>query len=127
MASRINNHKNESKWKVVLLNINYLVFLLSITFLIYPIKSACPKGGKINDTNCFNDLIIIKKYYRSGNFASNKNGDMIIEYSNDHENVYNKRLFYGIKKNGRYFFTNEEAYKEKEVNNPNNDRNIQSR
>ena len=127
MATCITNYKNENKWKLEFLNMNYLIFLLSLILSIIPIKSACPKGGKINDTNCFNDLIIIKKYYRSGNFATNNKGDMIIEYSNDHENVQNKRLFYGIKKNGRYFFENEEAYKEKEVNNPISNSNIQSR
>ena len=111
----------------ILMNINFHSFLFVLLFVIIPINSICTKGMKINDTSCFNDLIIIKNYHRAGSFATNKKGDMIIEYSNDHEGLLNKRLFYGIKKNGRYFFPNEEAYKEKEINNPVSTRNISAR
>ena len=111
----------------ILMNINFHSFLFVLLFVIIPINSICTKGMKINDTSCFNDLIIIKNYHRAGSFATNKKGDMIIEYSNDHEGLLNKRLFYGIKKNGRYFFPNEEAYKEKEINNPVSTRNINAR
>ena len=51
------------------------------------------------------DKIIVfnpDSHYRAGNFAINKNNDMIIEYS-----YQNKRLFYGLKQNGRYFFNDE--------------------
>ena len=64
-----------------------------------------------NEDNCFIDNIIIKtqwlnkififndKNYRYGSIAINDNGDLIIEYS------YNKeRLFFGLKKNGNYYF-----------------------
>ena len=48
---------------------------------------------------CSNIIVLNSTQYRSGHFAFNSNGDMIIEYS------YNKnRLFYGLKKNGKYFF-----------------------
>ena len=47
------------------------------------------------------------RYYRNGHFAFNSNGDMIIEYS------YKKyRLFFGLKKSGKYFFIDDE---EKEI------------
>ena len=39
--------------------------------------------------------------YRAGNFAINKGGDLIIEYSKE-----NKRLLYGLKKDGSYYFNN---------------------
>ena len=51
------------------------------------------------------DKIIVfnpDSHYRAGNFAINKNNDMIIEYS-----YQNQRLFYGLKQNGRYFFNDE--------------------
>ena len=43
----------------------------------------------------------------------NKNGDFILEFSVDEES--GKRLFYGLKKNGRYFFPNENPTKEVEL------------
>ena len=47
------------------------------------------------------------RFYRNGHFAFNSNGDMIIEYS------YKKyRLFFGLKKSGKYFFIYDE---EKEI------------
>ena len=52
---------------------------------------------------------------------------MIIEYSNDYDGLLNKRLFYAIKKNWIYFFSDGKAYKKKEVNNPENTRNINAR
>ena len=52
---------------------------------------------------------------------------MIIEYSNSGSTRLNQRLFYGIKKNGRYFFSDEEAYREKEVNHPDPNSNINAR
>ena len=50
-----------------------------------------------------NILVFDSKHYRAGHFAFNSNGDMIIEYSNN-----NSRLFYGLKKNGKFFFKDEQ-------------------
>ena len=50
--------------------------------------------------------------YRAGHFAFDSNGNMIIEYSKD-----NYRLFYGLKKDGKYFFGEETPTKEIQVNN----------
>ena len=114
-----------------LLSFSSHLYLFVILFIFSSIISSvnldCPKGIVINDQSCFNDLITIKKNFRAGNFAINKNGDMIIEYSNDKDSKRNIRLFYGIKKNGRYFFPEEEAYREKEINNPYSNRNIVAR
>ncbi len=107
---------------------NKLYFVLFIWLsIIFQISSDCSNGIAINETDCFNDLIIIKQYYKSGNFATNKKGDMIIEYSNSGSTRTNQRLFYGIKKNGRYFFPDEEAYREKEVSHPDTNSNIKAR
>ena len=60
------------------------------------------------DENCFNQIIFFNnKNYRAGHFSLNNKGDMIVEYSDDHS-----RLFYGFKKNGRYFFDTEDNIKE---------------
>ena len=48
--------------------------------------------------------------YRSGHFALNSKGDMILEYSFD-----NYRLFYGLKSNGTPFFENDNFIKEIEL------------
>ena len=46
-----------------------------------------------------NILIFNSSHYISGHSAFTSNGDMIIEYSYE-----NKRLFYGLKKNGKNYF-----------------------
>ena len=47
-----------------------------------------------------NNIIYFKEtHYRAGYFATNKNGDIVIEYS-----YSNRRLFFGFKKDGSYFF-----------------------
>ena len=71
------------------------------------------------DSNILNSFLVFdSKNYRSGHFAFNSNGDMIIEYSND-----NSRLFYGLKKNGKFFFKDEQQneipYKEIVLGNSN--------
>ena len=56
---------------------------------------------------CQSSIIVFNSYqYRSGHFAFTSNGDMIVEYS------YNKnRLFYGLDKNGKYYFKNSDQSK----------------
>ena len=41
---------------------------------------------------------------RAGKFAVNSKGDLVIEYSRN-----NHRLFFGLKKDGNYFFTNSDG------------------
>ena len=49
--------------------------------------------------NCSIIIVFDSHKYRSGHFAFNSNGDMIIEYSAD-----SNRLFYGLKADGKYYF-----------------------
>ena len=67
---------------------------------------TCKESTALTETDCFNNIIIINKddeiYYRAGHFVTNKNGDLIIEYSGDGPQEYRK--FYAWKKNGRGFF-----------------------
>ena len=65
-------------------------------------------------------IIFNSQHYRAGHFAFNSEGDMIIEYSSG-----NYRLFYGLKKNWKYFFKdndgNEIPTKEIQLDNNGND------
>ena len=90
---------------------NPFLFIILLQFYIKPVYTGCSYGGLITDTSCFNNLIIIQKNYRAAQFATDKNGNMIIEYSNDQEYANEYRLFYGLKKDGRNYFENENALK----------------
>ena len=83
------------KFKKIYININ--LYNLTIFAYILIIQKTYEPEVKLNNVIIFNS-----KKFRSGNFAINNNGDMIIEYS------YNEtRLFYGLKQNGRFFFLDE--------------------
>ena len=77
--------------------------------LIFPIClikllncSTCSSGLSITDSECFNQITYLElenKYYRTGHFAMNLKGDLIIEYS------YNQyRLFLGFRNDGKFYF-----------------------
>ena len=91
--------------------VNFLFFIIHIFLQIKSIINQCSNGYCITSKDCFNNLIEIKKYYRAAQFATNKEGNMIIEYSNDHSGMHQYRLFYGLKKNGRNYFENDNAHK----------------
>ena len=87
------------------------IFIFQIFLLIKVNCQECRTNNAINNNNCFNEVLFFdleNKYYRAGHFATNKNGDMVIEYSFD-----NYRLFYGLKKDGKKFFP--ETIKEIEI------------
>ena len=67
-------------------------------------QKICLINNSIIKTQWLNNIIIFnERKYRYGSFALNSEGDIFIEYSND-----NSRLFYGLKKNGKYYFKNDE-------------------
>ena len=70
---------------------NWHCLLFLFLFLISSVNSDEIKKFEFNTQN-----------YRAGRFAFNSNGDMIIEYS-----FNNYRLFFGLKKSGKYFFKDE--------------------
>ena len=82
-----------------------LDFIIFIFFMLTSINNQdCISDMYIEENECFNEIITINledKNYRAGHFALNKNGDMIVEYSSEEY-----RLFYGLKKDGKYFFPN---------------------
>ena len=118
MAYISRSQKSSLKFKFL-----FLIFYLSIQLKNIECNT-CKTDNKLSNTDCFNNIIIFNsKPYRAGNFAQNKNGDMIIEYSD--ENPSKSRLFYGLKKNGKYFFSNESPIKE--IEEIRGDKNIFSR
>ena len=92
-----------------------LQFYISIFLFLIHIKITIGQNCRINDlitnTECFNNVFIFNnKPYRAGNFAINKNGDLIIEYSTGRS-----RLFFGFKKDGHFFFNGENHTREIET------------
>ena len=102
-------------WKKMFL----FIFLILSTICLN--TKNCKTGMYINtDISCFNAVVLFNqenKNYRAGHFALNKEGDMIVEYSS--ETLKSSRMFYGLKKNGKYFFPN--ITKEININGTNED------
>ena len=60
----------------------------------------------LNNNKFFNNkLMFNNKNYQAGNFAINKNGDLILQLSEDNE-ISSSRLFYGLTKDGKKLFLN---------------------
>ena len=96
-------------------SIDYIPFIFFILteFAFLACDESCSLGTYLHDSSCFNGVIKIDHLnYRSGHFASKKNGDLVIEYSGDGPNY--KRLFYGLKVNGRGYF-NDGYIREKDL------------
>ena len=81
----------------------FLFFLLFIRIL--PENThTCFTDKQISNTNCFTDIIKFdQKKYRAGHAIVTRNGELFIEYSLDIDS--SERLFYGLKKNGRNYFS----------------------
>ena len=94
-------------------HLNVIIFFFFLKLLKINCEDIeCKKNTSLLNTNCFNNILLFnEKKYRSGHFATNKKGDLILEFSEDiGSSINNKgRLFYGLKKDGRYFFDNEKA------------------
>ena len=88
--------------------LNIILFILLIQFIIA--AHPCKGKGSLTDTTCFNDVIKFDHdKWRAGNGCTNLKGDLIIEFSlNPGESK--ERLFYGLKKNGRYYFPGEPVF-----------------
>ena len=94
----------------------FLSFIFLTQLSLYLCDSSCSSGTFLNDSSCFNNIINFNHLnYRAGHFASKKNGDLVVEYSGNPP--IEKRLFYGLKENGRGLF-NDGYIREKDL--PNN-------
>ena len=89
-----------------LLKIRLFIFIFQILLQIDLISCGnCKNIHNLLDISCYNDLIIFNgSNWRAGHACTNKDKITIVEFSlNDEES--DKRLFYGLKENGRYYFT----------------------
>ena len=77
----------------------------------------CNDEPSLSEDQCFDNIIKFdNKHYQASNFARNKNGDLVIEFSEDNE-ISSSRLFYGLTKDGKYFFSNQSSStKELDIN-----------
>ena len=96
-----------------------ILFIIQIEISISVVEDSCYQVYDYENTDCFNDKIQFHDNFRAGHFVTLKDGSLIIEYSSDAVNY--KRFFYGLKKNGRYYFENESAFRHFEAKNPKND------
>ena len=99
--------------------LHLILFLLQIKLSFSVVENSCYQVYDYENEDCFNDKIKFDNNFRAGHFVTLKDGSLIIEYSSDAVNY--ERFFYGLKKNGRYYFENESAFKRFKVTNPQNE------
>ena len=87
----------------LILFVNNIILVRSLT--------SCSKNDSISNKACFNDVLIFNNMqYRAGHSALNKDGLFILEFSTNSESGI--RVFYGLEKNGRFFFSDNSPTKE---------------
>ena len=67
----------------------------------------------IDNRYCFNNIIIFgQKNFQLNNFAKNSNEDILIQFTEytQYGDQFSSRLFYGLTKEGKYFFPNKSSY-----------------
>ena len=87
-----------------------LIYIKSDIFLC----QSCERSESLLNTKCFNNILYINENFRAGYLAKNKNGDIMAEFSSS-----NRRLFYGIKNSGKFYYDNIPYTQENNVNNEN--------
>ena len=86
-----------SKIKIIQIALMMLLFLQIASREI----SICNNGNDLTSSTCSNNRIELNNY-RAGQFEMDKDGNMLLLYSNSINKE--KRLFYGLKGDGRNFF-----------------------
>ena len=103
--------KYSGKKNIIYLWTCIFYFLLFIQFSKCA-EYICKNNNDFSKTECFNNIIKIdSKQYRSGHFATTKNGELIIEYSEDGLPGAD-RLFYRLKPDGRGYYPDDNPIKE---------------
>ena len=84
------------------ININFIIYIIFSNLLSVHISIIYDHTDNI--------IIFNHKKFKAGNFATNKNGELFIEYySEDDNDIPASRLFYVRQKNGRELFLNESS------------------
>ena len=105
---QINNRKN------IFMNWIFLFYFFSNFLFTKCDDFICKNNNNIENTKCFNHLIIMPKTYRSGHFVTTTNGELIIEYSED-TLPGGGRLFYRLKPDGRGYYPGDYPIKQIEI------------
>ena len=119
MVNMFTSTKKTGK-KFLYLYLNLIIFIFVLTFIccegedanenddVNDNISVCDRIKDSSDNKaCFNNLLIFNsKRYQSSNFAINNNGDVVIGFSEHNDDSYTK-LFYGLKNDGRNYFSEE--------------------
>ena len=91
------------------------LFYFIPNFLIVKCEDyVCKTNNDFSKTKCFNNIIKLPLKYRSGRFVTTKNGELIIEYSED-EVPGGGRLFYRLKPDGRGYYPGDNPIKQFEI------------
>ena len=102
--------------RIFKLNLNFIIFIICFSFLYCENEeqSVCfPDDDSLNNEDCFNNLLIFNsRRYQASNFAMDKNGGFVIGFSEDNDDTYSK-LLYGLKNDGRNYFSEESSTFEK--------------
>lgn len=99
-------------------NLSLLIYIFQILLLIDSnFCGICKNVHDLSNKTCYNDVITFNhSQFLSGHACTNKQGNMIVEFSVDDGDL-NLRLFYGLNKKGRYYFPGEPVYKEIRISN----------
>ena len=91
-----------------------IIFLSTLTIFYCQVEGnnpfECDVLPYLNETQCFNNILIFdSRKYQAGNFAANKNGDILLQFSEFNED-YSSRLFYGFSKDMKKYFLNQTSF-----------------
>ena len=106
----------ENIHKINTYSIWILLFHLLLNFEVFNCEDyICKNNNNFGNIKCFNNIIKLNsKHYRSGQFVTTKNGELIIEYSED-ATPGGGRLFYRLKSDGRGYYPGDNPIKEFEI------------
>ena len=99
-------------------NIWFIIFYLLLTFQKTECDiDSCISDKSLDNSDCFNNIIKFEDHkYRAGQFVTTKDGELIIEYSEDATDG-RYRLFYRLTKEGRGYYEGDNPIKEIYIDN----------
>ena len=108
------DYYKEMEKKAIFFKWIFLFYFIS-NFLIAKCEDfICKNNNKFGNSKCFNNIIKLPKDYRAGHFVTTKNGELIIEYSED-ATPGGGRLFYRLNPDGRGYYSGDNPIKQIEI------------